>query len=316
LDFTGKAQVHFDLSHRFPSDFSLSTDSAEITADGKTVAEVLLQASDLEDGTLVSLSATVGTVVPEQQTLQGESARFLYDPGTVSEEDIALLTGKINAIDYSSFPLTLTLNPGPDSGPTTLVLSSESTEIIADGTGTAEIFVEAEGEEDGTSVSVTSTIGEMFPTTQVLVNESAVFLYNPGIVSEETTAVLLGQIGTEGQSSNPLTILLLPEPADLSISPAQANLVSTSTATLVATGGIGTLMWASPGADHLSCNGVSGLENCEGSSKATIALTSDPCEEESSEDGDTSMTSEPRCEIAIWVTDEEGHQAESSLLIY
>jgi hypothetical protein len=231
----------------------------------------------------------------------------------VSTEGIALLTGKIDAIDYNSFPLTLTLNPAPA---TTLVLSSESIEIIADGTGTAEIFVEAEGEEDGTVVSVTSTIGEMFPTTQVVVNESAVFLYNPGIVSEETTVVLLGQIGSESQSSNPLRILLLPEPADLSISPAQANLVSTSTATLVATGGIGTLMWASPGADHLSCNGVSGLENCEGSSKATIALTSDPCEEEPSEDGESSMTNDPRCEIAIWVTDEEGYQAESSLMIY
>jgi hypothetical protein len=76
------------------------------------------------------------------------------------------------------------------------------------------------------------------------------------------------------------------------------------------------------------------LDNCEGSAKATIALETDPCETESSEEestgtdtGDsngsndtgtesTAMTSTVRCEIAIWVTDEDGHQAESVIAVY
>jgi hypothetical protein len=334
LDFTTTTWVRFDSAHRFPSDFTLSTDSEEITADGKTVTEVQLTASDLADGTMVSLSTTVGSVVPAQQPLRDETARFLFDPGTVTEEGIALLVGQIDAINYSSFPLTLRLNPDPNAAPPTFVLSSDTTEIIADGTATADIVVLAVGEDDGTVVSVTASVGEIFPTTQVIVNETAVFLYNPGAVTEETTAVLLGQIGTENQSSNPLTMSLLPDPANLSISPALANIVSNSTTTLVATGGIGTLKWASPAADHLTCNAASGLDNCEGSAKATIALETDPCETESSEEestgtdtgdsnggsdtgsGSATMTSMVRCEIAIWVTDEDGHQAESVIAVY
>ena len=267
----------------------------------------------------------MGSVVPAQQPLRDETARFLFDPGTVTEEGIALLVGQIDAINYSSFPLTLRLNPDPNAAPPTFVLSSDTTEMIADGTATADIVVQAVGEDDGTVVTVTASVGEIFPTTQVIVNETAVFLYNPGAVTEETTAVLLGQIGTENQSSNPLTMSLLPDPANLSISPALANIVSNSTTTLVATGGIGTLKWASPAADHLTCNAASGLDNCEGSAKATIALETDPCETESSEDtGDSTgssdtaaeMTSTVRCEIAIWVTDEDGHQAESVIAVY
>jgi hypothetical protein len=236
LDFTGKAQVHFDLSHRFPSLFFLSAESTEIDTEANDATEISLTAEGLEDGELVSIVATLGTIIPAQQAIRGETATFLYTTETLSEKSTAVLIGQIDALNYTSDPLTLSLNPAPE---------------------------------------------------------------------------------------------------DLSISPASAKLVIGSTVTLLAIGGEGALDWASPEASHLTCNGEPGLGACNGSTKAPIALATDPCETESTEEdsgqdsgssgtdsgsgsdtGSAAMTSTLRCEIAIWVTDEEGHQAESSLLIY
>jgi len=240
----------------------------------------------------------------------------------------------------------------PDRYPESFELSSETTELLADGKSTLLLTLSAAGLEDGTMVSVESSGIEgasILPANQPIRNESATFVYKAPELDADATAqeILLGKIDALSYYSTPLIVSLNgpsedtdtgdtePETDGLKLSPEQGYIVMGSVLTLVATGGDGDFNWASPSAQTLNCNGTPGFEACESESKAVLSLASDPCavEDEETEEGEpsdsgtgsdtgeastesTSMTAEVRCSILVWVSDGSGQQAQATVDIY
>ena len=350
--------------------------AAELPGDGQSTTVVDLkvcacgdEASCLDEnllqGVSLELTATAGTLDENVPYLSDGTGSVVWtapqmtlceacdsSQNTATQISVAQPYDKVRGVLSADFLQSSFTGSGsvlfnlPNRYPTSFTLSTDHTELSADGSSTAQIGLSAPGLADGmrVSIEVEEGFGSILPAgPQPISGEAATFVYrapSADAVPEVTTAVLLGKIDALDYYSEPLSITLNPTTGELSLSPESAFMMVGSSVTFVATKGEGSLEWVSPSADAMNCNGSAGLSACAGESKAVLQLVEDPCESEEEVDTDTDtsidtdtdtsidtdtdtdtdtaspMTSDVRCTLKLWVTDEAGSQSTAEISVY